>query len=194
MVAMLSVIIAIWHQDSTDEEAVSCLESSGDDKTGVAPVDPSGVDSTQRKIPLSETITTDYDKPAHDYEERSETGVYSSSVICWGRNPTERVCQFNNLYYLPREDEFVFVNGDDTVTVGVPSNRYSPALLDLSSVADHNLAYFNYADVAHAKAHLLLSNATVVNRTALIFRRFHADNLMHVFHDDLLPIFHTLKV
>ena len=122
----------------------------------------------------------------------STVQINSSSVWCWGDHHTNRFCQFRNLYYLPTEDEFAFVHGDDSVYMGLPDNRYDPTLLDMSSVRNHNTQYFNYMDISHSRATDLLRNVTIVNVTSLIFRRFHPDNLMHVLHDDLLPMYHTL--
>ena len=75
------------------------------------------------------------------------------------------------------------------------SDRFDPTLLDLSTVANHSGQYFNYADVpATAADRLLGSDTRVVDGQSLIFNRFHPGNLMHVLHDDLLPLYDTLKV
>jgi len=75
------------------------------------------------------------------------------------------------------------------------SDRFDPALLDMSTVANHSGQYFNYADVLAMTAEQLLGASTrLVGGTSLIFRRFHPDNLMHVLHDDLLPLYDTLRV
>lgn len=116
----------------------------------------------------------------------------SSSVWCWGDQHTDRICRFRNLYYLPNKEQFAFLHGEDSVYVGLPVDRFDPALLDLSSVRDHNVNYFNYMDMLYSKSHHVFDNVRVVRGRSLVFRRFHPENLMHVIHDDLLPMFHTL--
>jgi len=116
-----------------------------------------------------------------------------SSVWCFGTHHTNRMCYFHNLCYLPDVDEFVFLHGNHSAYVGTPDNRYDPTLLDMSSVTDHNTQYFNYMDTDAAKMQSVVAGAMVVEQTSLIFRRFHPDNLMHVLHDDLIPLFHTIS-
>ncbi|KAF8788262.1 Protein O-linked-mannose like protein [Argiope bruennichi] len=73
---------------------------------------------------------------------------------------------------------------------GVPIDRFSPALTDFSSVSDHNTQYFNYIELPDFSSKEF--NITFHQGHGLMFKRFNPDNLMHVFHDDLLPIFVTL--
>jgi len=103
------------------------------------------------------------------------------------------MCYFHNLCYLPHVDEFVFLHGNHSSYIGTPENRYDPALLDLSSVKDHNTQYFNFMDADAAKMQSVVNDAVVIEQTSLIFRRFHPDNLMHVLHDDMIPLFHTIS-
>lgn len=116
-----------------------------------------------------------------------------SSLWCFGSHHTNRMCYFHNLCYLPDVDEFVFLHGDRSAYVGAPENRYDPTLLDMSSVRDHNTQYFNFMDADAAQMQSLVNRAMFVEQTSLIFRRFHPDNLMHVLHDDLIPMFHTIS-
>lgn len=160
-------------------------------------------------------LASNYDHPAecnHQHSEaanadssalpkprqRSTLGYHGrtgdSSVWCWGSNHTDRVCRFRNLCYLPSADEFLFLHGPNSAYVGLPSTRYEPALLDLSSVADHNTQYFNFMDAVGSEVRRSFSvdRTTIVNGTSLILRRFHPINIMHVLHDDLLPLYDTL--
>lgn len=116
-----------------------------------------------------------------------------SSVWCLGSHHANRMCYFHNLCYLPQVDEFVFLHGNRSAYIGTPENRYDPALLDLSSVKDHNTQYFNFMDADAARMLSLFNHAVVIEQTSLIFRRFHPDNLMHVLHDDAIPLFHTIS-
>ncbi|CAL1278386.1 unnamed protein product [Larinioides sclopetarius] len=78
-----------------------------------------------------------------------------------------------------------------SLKTGVPVDRFSPALTDFSSVSDHNTQYFNYVELPDFSVKEF--NITFNHGHGLIFKRFNPDNIMHVFHDDLLPIFVTLK-
>jgi len=135
--------------------------------------------------------------PSHHELNIKEPGSNESQIIssvwCFGSHHTNRMCYFHNLCYLPDVDEFVFLHGNRSAYVGAPENRYDPTLLDMSSVTDHNTQYFNFMDADAAKMQLLVDHAAIVERTSLIFRRFHPDNLMHVLHDDLIPMFHTIS-
>ncbi|PFX19825.1 Protein O-linked-mannose beta-1,4-N-acetylglucosaminyltransferase 2 [Stylophora pistillata] len=115
-----------------------------------------------------------------------------SSLWCIDDTKSKRICKFRYLCYHPVQDHFLFFHGPETVIDGVPDNRFDPALLDLSSVDDHNTQYFNYVDYP-VSALDTFSNITVMDGFSLIFNRFNADNIMHVVHDDLLPLFHTLR-
>ena len=115
-----------------------------------------------------------------------------SSVWCTGSDHTQRICRFRNLCYFPEVNEFVFFHSQQSVYSGVPSNRFNPTLLDMSSVRDHNAQYFNFFDVpARSAVHF---EVDFIQRPSLIFNRFNPDNIMHVIHDDLLPMFHTLEM
>ena len=118
--------------------------------------------------------------------------VRDTSVWCSGDHNSNRVCHFRNLYYFPDLDEFAFLHGDASFYFGLPANRFDPALLDMSTIMNHNTQYFNYIDLEASKARNVVDGAIIVGKRSLIFRRFHPDNLMHVIHDDLLPMYYTL--
>ncbi|XP_068697854.1 protein O-linked-mannose beta-1,4-N-acetylglucosaminyltransferase 2-like [Montipora foliosa] len=115
-----------------------------------------------------------------------------SSLWCTGHNRSSRICKFRFMCYDPAQDEYLFLHGPETIIHGVPLNRFDPALLDLSSVDDHNTQYFNYVDYPF-QALESFPNITLVNDFSLIFHRFNPGNIMHVFHDDLLPMYHTMR-
>ncbi len=115
-----------------------------------------------------------------------------SSVWCSGSDHMQRICRFRNLCYLPEVNDFVFYHSSQSVYSGLPRNRFNPTLLDMSSVRDHNAQYFNFVDLpAKSAMHFPVD---FVHQQSLIFNRFNPDNIMHVIHDDLLPMFHTLEM
>ncbi|KFM73767.1 putative glycosyltransferase AGO61, partial [Stegodyphus mimosarum] len=128
------------------------------------------------------------------YENLNDAGDIStiySSVFCRGSNHTDRLCHFRNLCYEPKSETFLVFHQSNSVISGVPHDRFDPALADFSSVADHNTQYFNYVDLPASAAQNF--NISYIKGHSLMFRRFNPENLMHVFHDDLLPAFLTLK-
>eukprot|EP00118_Oscarella_pearsei_P003953 m.16436 g.16436 ORF g.16436 m.16436 type:complete len:588 (+) comp26925_c0_seq1:261-2024(+) len=117
-----------------------------------------------------------------------------SSVFCQGDSPRTRSCRFKNLCYWPQGDEFLFFHGPDTVVDGLPDQRFDPAFLDLSSVSDHNTQHFEYTDLPASSLNSDRFRVGSYERGRhIIFNRFNPGNLMHVFHDDLLPVYFTLR-
>ena len=117
-----------------------------------------------------------------------------SSAFCQGDSLRTRSCRFKNLCYRVGTDEFIFFHGPETLTTGVPKQRFDPSFLDLSSVIGHNTQHFEYTDVPVS----VLENGSIrVTRLEsgrhVIFKRFNPGNLMHVIHDDLLPLYVTIR-
>lgn len=133
----------------------------------------------------NQDATWDIQRTTIDVVERG------GSVWCTGEGNIDRVCHFHNLCYAPTFNSFVLLHGMDTIIDGIPEDRYTPALLDLSSVRNHNTQYFHYVDVpVNGLNHF---EQVVMHRGAhFMFNRFNPSNLMHVLHDDLLPVYHTL--
>ena len=109
-----------------------------------------------------------------------------------------RMCRFRNLCYLPEPALYVFFHHNTrTIQSGVPEDRHSPALCDLSTVRNHNRQLFNYVDVPAESASKVFAGdkaAILISHTSLVMKRFNPDNLMHVLHDDLLPLYYTLMM
>ncbi|ESO13223.1 hypothetical protein HELRODRAFT_105809 [Helobdella robusta] len=133
----------------------------------------------------------------HPVQAKSEPvlKLKPTSAHCWGGNHTNRICYFTNLYFSTDIEEFIFVHGDGSSYINIPDNIYNPALLDMSSVEDHNTQYFAYMDVSLEKfSNPLGKNISTVDGFTLCMKRFLPSNLMHIFHDDLLPIYYTIDV
>eukprot|EP01137_Pigoraptor_chileana_P022706 Opistho-2@87891 len=125
------------------------------------------------------------------YDALIEQGT---SMWCTGDTKKTRICRAKNICYAPRQGEFVVLHGNSTVISGVPKSRYEPALLDMASLDDHNTQYFHYIDLpVSSVSKLKPSNFAYADGTNFLFRRFHASNIMHVLHDDLIPLFHTMR-
>ncbi|XP_038131505.1 protein O-linked-mannose beta-1,4-N-acetylglucosaminyltransferase 2 [Cyprinodon tularosa] len=118
---------------------------------------------------------------------------HGTRMVCNGKMHTDRICRFDYLCYSSEAEEFVFFHTNSSVMLpNLGSRRFQPALLDLSSVEDHNTQYFNFLELPAATLKFMAKPVFVPDVT-LILNRFNPDNLMHVFHDDLLPAFFTMK-
>lgn len=118
---------------------------------------------------------------------------HGTRMVCTGKMHTDRICRFDYLCYSSEAAEFIFFHSNSSVMLpNLGSRRFQPALLDLSSVEDHNTQYFNFLELPVA-ALKFMSKPVFVPDVTLIFNRFNPSNLMHVFHDDLLPAFYTIQ-
>ncbi|KAJ7985634.1 hypothetical protein DPEC_G00354100 [Dallia pectoralis] len=118
---------------------------------------------------------------------------HGTRMVCTGKMHTDRICRFDYLCYCAEAEEFVFFHSNSSVMLpNLGPRRFQPALLDLSSVEDHNTQYFNFQELP-AAALKFMPKPVFVPDVTLILNRFNPDNLMHVFHDDLLPIFYTMR-
>lgn len=115
-----------------------------------------------------------------------------SSLWCRGERLNRRLCRFRSLCVLPSKQEFVFLHGPDTVVSGLEVTEDKRAVVDLSSVENHNALQMLPTDVLASKVGELHPSIVMVDEPTLLLYRFKPDNLMHVVHDDLLPLFHTL--
>ena len=109
-----------------------------------------------------------------------------------------RSCRVKGLCYLHEQQEFILFHGPRTTLHGLPENRFLPALASVGGVADHNLLHFTYTDVPAGALSALAggaaANVTWVQGTSVLLYRFKPDNVMHVMHDDVIPLYHTLAV
>ena len=118
---------------------------------------------------------------------------YGTRMVCTGKMHTDRICRFDYLCYCTEAEEFVFFHSNSSFMLpNLGPRRFQPALLDLSSVEDHNTQYFNFLELP-AAALKFMPKPVFIPDVTLILNRFNPDNLMHVFHDDLLPIFYTMQ-
>lgn len=118
---------------------------------------------------------------------------HGTRMVCTGKMHTDRICRFDYLCYCTEAEEFVFFHSNTSVMLpNLGPRRFQPALLDLSSVEDHNTQYFNFLELP-AAALKFMPKPVFVPDVTLILNRFNPDNLMHIFHDDLLPIYYTMQ-
>ena len=123
--------------------------------------------------------------------EVERMSTQGSSVHCTGTTVSDRICQFSDLCFKPQTREFVFLLSPRSVQDNVPPLKPQQALLELSTVAGHNAQYFSYLSLPSSDVKGF--QVGFVSSTTIVFKRFKPDNIMHVLHDDVIPLFHTLN-
>lgn len=142
-------------------------------------------------------LTTGSRKNIDKLQQKAETLKLlrnGSSINCFGKDKRGRTCRFRNLCYSSKYDRYIFFHGAETSQRGLPKDRYEPALLDLTSVDDHNTQYFNFVDFPASSVGVDFKDIELLHSPTLLLHRFNPYNLMHVIHDDLLPLWMTLKM
>ena len=110
---------------------------------------------------------------------------------CHGASVDSRRCRFENICLRPDTGDYFVVHGPDTELHGVPADRFNPALLTLSSVQNHNAMHMTFTDLP-AAALASITGIHVVEDPVFVLKRFKPNNVMHVLHDDIFPLHHTL--
>lgn len=133
---------------------------------------------------MHETVPT-YESFPHDLVTNG------SSVWCRGENRSTRLCRFSNLCFHSDSGDFVFILSPKSVQMGVgsPSGITRFPLVDLSSVQELNTLSIN---LVHVPSHAINTfDVHYIPGETFLLGRFKPDNIMHVFHDDLLPLYAT---
>ncbi|WAR11790.1 PMGT2-like protein [Mya arenaria] len=153
---------------SRDGDKGDCVNKSSDEN------------HSKRTVQREDTKKTDFS---------SLTRKIFSSVKCYEEE--NRVCHFQNLCYSSLDDDFVMFH-DHLSTLENVQLKDGSVEVSLVSVPDHNAKQIS---VTSLPSHMLgRFSVSLVNDTTLMFQRFLPDNLMHMFHDDLLPLHNTLKL
>ncbi|RUS69472.1 hypothetical protein EGW08_022766 [Elysia chlorotica] len=131
---------------------------------------------------------------AADIKDLDGISFYGSSMRCEDFDQSE-FCHFENLCYNTKEKDFVFLMGDGSKieyrSVAGALEQLSQFALNLSSVPEHNAHTFPLVFIP-AKS-VSVFKVAVIKEASFIMSRFKPDNIMHVFHDDLIPLIHTLS-
>ena len=115
-----------------------------------------------------------------------------SAVYCHGQDMINKICHFHNICYIPKEEQFVFFIGEDSVKGNIDKRLAGGQFLALSSVHDLDGLMFSMSE--------LPSNVSGdfdiewIRETTIILSRFKPDNIMHVLHDDVIPLHYTLHL
>ncbi|XP_071547650.1 protein O-linked-mannose beta-1,4-N-acetylglucosaminyltransferase 2-like isoform X1 [Panulirus ornatus] len=124
-------------------------------------------------------------------ESSSPHSLYSS-VWCYSSPESGLRCHFQNLHYNLLLKEYAFVYSPDSIVYGIKNIRDLQEQLYLSSVKGHNAFQMRIAVVPYT-SFVTKYKSKIIHGKSLLMARFKPDNLMHVFHDDLLPIYFTIQ-
>lgn len=116
----------------------------------------------------------------------------ASSIWCVERQDSSKLCQFKNLFYIPQyKDCLVFLLNEHSVVSGI---KFAESLkkISLSAVKNHTGLDLNLV-IIKSKDNLLHETIKLFKNHYILMKRFKPDNIMHVIHDDLLPLFATYQ-
>uniref|UniRef100_A0A1B6BYW6 Glycosyltransferase 61 catalytic domain-containing protein n=1 Tax=Clastoptera arizonana TaxID=38151 RepID=A0A1B6BYW6_9HEMI len=114
-----------------------------------------------------------------------------SSLWCHEEIGGNKVCEFQYLCFVPNnENHIVFMYTDKSSIFGLKSKEELKNI-SLSSVLNHNGVLLKLS-ICNSYEHSL-DNFINLRHNVLLLWRFKSDNIMHVIHDDLIPIFTTYK-
>ena len=108
-------------------------------------------------------------------------------------------CRFESLCLKMDINEYIFILDKELSQFFPPYLRTYSGLVDfgsLSSVSGHNLFSFKHiTTIPHTATtqFLTLGPLFIIPGRTLIMSRFKPDNLMHLIHDDLIPLFSTIR-
>ncbi|KAK7070959.1 hypothetical protein SK128_008478 [Halocaridina rubra] len=127
-----------------------------------------------------------------DFTSALEIAKYAvSSVWCQSSPESGLRCHFRNLYFNGKRKAFIFILGPESIIYGV-ENLKSLESLDMSSVMGHNALQLEISVILWSSEFHIGILREISDQT-IFLGRFKPDNILHIFHDDLLPLFFTLK-
>lgn len=118
-----------------------------------------------------------------------ESSPFLTEIECEGSSSYDRICKFKNICYSPASDQFFAVTVDTQGLAKKWKIEGDNRLLDLTSVDDHNIFYFEFnenSDFAYEELKEHDMKYIQVSKKTFIFSRFVYNNIMHNIHDDFL--------
>lgn len=115
-----------------------------------------------------------------------------TSAWCRTDGINTKSCQFQNLCYKIAEKDFIFFRSNNSQLEFDPDlqNPEDWFTINLSTVPGHNAHMFSLVTIPSESLNKF--SVAWLDGTSIIMSRFKPDNIMHVLHDDILPLFHTL--
>lgn len=132
-------------------------------------------------------------KPMKEFQHGSLRSFKERPIItkieCEGDTAYNRICKFSNICYSPNTDRFFALTVDEKGLRGKWMNDDDNRLLDLTTVDDHNIFYFEFDEnPGNALRELERTDMLYmsVSKQTFIFSRFVYNNIMHNIHDDFI--------
>ncbi|KAJ3141446.1 Protein O-linked-mannose beta-1,4-N-acetylglucosaminyltransferase 2 [Physocladia obscura] len=120
----------------------------------------------------------------------------ASSVWCSGNSLATRVCRFRNICYSEKTDWFIVLN-NASIVVGVPSleemaKDVRVGVVEISTIEDHPYTAWMFEQVSQFAPEFQNRKVRYHKDPTVLFKRFHANNIMHSLHDDVIPLYHHI--
>lgn len=132
-------------------------------------------------------------KPDRDFSHGSLRSFKENPILtemeCEGNSSYDRTCKMKNICYSPNSDRFFALTVDEKGLKRRWMKENDERLLDLSTVDNHNVFYFEFdEDPGIALKELERSNMLYVSvsKKTFVFSRFVYNNIMHNLHDDFI--------
>ncbi|XP_005092756.1 protein O-linked-mannose beta-1,4-N-acetylglucosaminyltransferase 2 [Aplysia californica] len=123
--------------------------------------------------------------------DREKLGSEGTSVWCSDLDRSGSSCHIQNLCYNTAQHDFVFLKSDTSIIEASSQEFYEGQIsLSLSAIPDHNAYIFRPVTIPGKSVNEF--SVSIMRKTTFLMSRFKPDNIMHVFHDDLFPLIHTL--
>lgn len=151
-------------------------------------------DGSNKKFIEEPMMVTPSLKEATDEEKLSF--LAGSSAKCLENGGHKKYCSLRNICYNPQKNDFIFFKGpdsklDSTLDIAKSQNNSQIVPLSLSTLPDHNALTFSLITLPVDT--LSKFSFSVITKKSIAISRFKPDNIMHVLHDDILPLYNTLK-
>lgn len=131
------------------------------------------------KFTSENTEPTEKQNISHDSNE-----TFNTMHWCFGQQ--SKMCHFQSLCYQTIEDQFVYMT--DLASL----NEVKSTFHSLSFSSVNELDVFSFVPVFMHR-NISLPNVRWLDGDVILFKRFKPDNIMHVLHDDVIPLYHTIK-
>lgn len=141
---------------------------------------------------LSFYIFTKFTSENKEQIEKQNEGHDSNETFntmhwCFGQQ--SKICRFQSLCYQPVEDQFVYMI-ESAQSASLKEVKTTFHTLSFSSVTELDL--FSFVPV-FIRGNISSFSVRWLDGDVILFKRFKPDNIMHVLHDDVIPLYHTIK-
>lgn len=125
----------------------------------------------------------------HGTENNFNDRPFLTKLECEGMNSYSRICKLENICYSPSADRFFALTVDNKGLKNSWMNQDDNRLLDLTSVDNHNIFYFEFDENPEVALHEFEKfdmRYIMISKKTFIFSRFVQNNIMHNIHDDFI--------